>query len=156
MEERMNRFLPVSEEEVALSVTGQLLGVFRTMYPTAVEEALTLFRKGQSLQEVGEVILTTIQTAQDKLQRDADKKIGALQETISGLQKTIGGLKEQLAESEQNLKQMESEDKKLQHLCDLQTKEIIDMKNTIEIQNRLLARQQQKLQNLLGNSLDDE
>ena len=152
----MNRFLPISEEEVALNVTGQLLEVFRIMYPTAVEEALTLFRKGQSPQQVGEVLLTAIQTTQDKLQQDAAEKIGTLKETISGLQKTISGLKEQLADSEQNLKQMESEDKKLQHLCDLQTKEIIDMKNTIEIQNRLLARQQQKLQNLLGNSLDDE
>ena len=152
----MNRFLPVSEEAVALSVTRQLLEVFRTMYPTAVEEALTLFRKGQSLQEVGEVLLTTIQTTQDKLQKDTSEKIGTLKETISGLQKTISGLKEQLADSEQNLKQMESEDKKLQHLCGLQAKEILDMKNTIEIQNRLLARQQQKLQNLLGNSVDDE
>jgi len=152
----MNRFLPVSEEEVALSVTGQLLGVFRTMYPTAVEEALTLFRKGQSPQQVGEVVLTDIQTTQDKLQQDASEKIGTLQATISGLQKTISGLKEQFAASEQNLKEVESQNKKLQYENELQADELIDLKDTIEIQNRLLARQQQKLQNLLGNSVDDE
>jgi len=152
----MNRFLPASEEEVALSVTGQLLGVFRTMYPTAVEEALTLFRKGQSPQQVGEVVLTDIQTTQDKLQQDASEKIGTLQATISGLQKTISGLKEQFAASEQNLKEVESQNKKLQYENELQADELIDLKDTIEIQNRLLARQQQKLQNLLGNSVDDE
>jgi len=152
----MNRFLPVSEGEVALSVTRQLLEVFRTMYPTAVEEALTLFRKGQSLQEVGRVLLTTIQTTQDKLQKDASEKIGTLKETISGLQKTISGLKEQLADSEQNLKEVESQNNKLQYENGLQADELIDLKDTIEIQNRLLARQQQKLQNLLGNSVDDE
>jgi len=145
----MNRFLPVSEGEVALSVTGQLLGVFRTMCPTAVEEALTAFRKGQSPQQVGEVLLTDIQTTQDKLQQDASEKIGTLQATISGL-------KEQFAASEQNLKEVESQNKKLQYENELQADELIDLKDTIEIQNRLLARQQQKLQNLLGNSVDDE
>ena len=145
----MNRFLPISEEEVALNVTGQLLEVFRIMYPTAVEEALTLFRKGQSPQQVGEVLLKDIQITQDKLQKDAAEKRGTLQATISGL-------KEQLAESEQNLKGVESQNKKLQYENELQEDELIDLKNTIEIQNRLLARQQQKLQNLLGNSLDDE
>ena len=152
----MNHFLPASEEEFALSVTRQLLEVFRTMYPTAVEEALTLFRKGQSLQQVGEVLLTDIQTTQDKLQQDASEKIGTLKETISGLQKTISGLKEQFAASEQNLKEVESQNKKLQYENELQADELIDLKDTIEIQNRLLARQQQKLQNLLGNSVDDE
>ena len=145
----MNHFLPASEEEFALSVTRQLLEVFRTMYPTAVEEALTLFRKGQSLQQVGEVLLTDIQTTQDKLQQDASEKIGTLKETISGL-------KEQFAASEQNLKEVESQNKKLQYENELQADELIDLKDTIEIQNRLLARQQQKLQNLLGNSVDDE
>ena len=145
----MNRFLPVSEEEVALSVTGQLLGVFRTMYPTSVEEALTLFRKGQSLQEVGEVILTTIQTTQDKLQQDAAEKIGILQETISGLKK-------QLLESEKNLTQIESQNKKVQYENEIQADELIDLKDTVMLQNKILARQQQKLQNLLGNSVDDE
>lgn len=144
----MNRFLPVSEEEVALSVTGQLLGVFRTMYPTSVEEALTLFRKGQSLQEVGEVILTTIQTTQDKL-LDAAEKIGILQETISGLKK-------QLLESEKNLTQIESQNKKVQYENEIQADELIDLKDTVMLQNKILARQQQKLQNLLGNSVDDE
>ena len=65
-------------------------------------------------------------------------------------------MKEQLRESEQNLKQIESQNKELQYENELQADELIDLKDTIEIQNRLLARQQQKLQNLLGNSVDDE
>jgi uncharacterized coiled-coil protein SlyX len=39
---------------------------------------------------------------------------------------------------------------------DLQLDELKDLRETVTIQNRILARQQQKLHNLLGNSIDDE
>jgi len=72
------------------------------------------------------------------------------------LRENISGLKDQLSEQERNLKQAQSINKSLQDKCDLQTTELEDMRETITIQNRILARQQHKLQSLLGNTIEDE
>lgn len=145
----MNRFFPASEEEIVLSATNQLLVGFKSMYPGVVTETVEAVKKGQYLEQAGRILAAAVQSTQDKLQQDASEKIGTLQETI-------GGLKKQLAETEHELDQISSQNQKFQRICDAQTNELEELRETVTIQNRILARQQQKLQNLLGNSLDDE
>ena len=145
----MNRFFPASEEEIVLSAASQLLVGFKSMYPSVVTETVEAVKKGQYLEQAGRILAAAVQSTQDKLQQDASEKIGTLQETV-------GGLKKQLAETEHKIAQISSQNQQFQRICDAQTDELEELRETITIQNRILARQQQKLQNLLGNSLDDE
>ncbi len=145
----MNRFFSSPDDELILNTVSRLLEGFRKMYPDAVDEAVAALRNGGSAEQAGRIIATAVQTAQDQLLQDTSGKQKTLRENISGL-------KDQLAEQERNLTQVQATNKSLQDKCDLQATELEDMREAITIQNRILARQQHKLQSLLGNTIEDE
>lgn len=145
----MNIFFPSPDNEVILVTADRLLEAFKQMYPGVVEDAMAAIRSGQSVEEAGRILVTAVQTTQDQVRQAESNKQKTLQESIDRL-------KDQLAESQHNLTQIQSDNKTLQMTSDLQLEELKDLLDTVTIQNRILARQQQKLQNLLGNSIDDE
>ena len=145
----MNLFFSPSDSEIILNTVSRLLEGFQKMYPDAVDEAVAVLRNGRSAEQAGRIIATAVQTAQDQLLQDASGKQKTLRENISGL-------RDQLAEQERNLTQVQSTNKSLQDKCDLQATELEEMRETITIQNRILAHQQHKLQSLLGNTIEDE
>ena len=145
----MNRFFSSPDDELVLNTISRLLEGFRKIYPSAVDEAVAALRNGQTVEETGRMIAAATQTAQDQLRQDASEKQKTLRENISGL-------RDQLAEQERNLTQVQTNNKSLRDTCDLQATELEDMRETITIQNRILARQQHKLQSLLGNTIEDE
>jgi len=149
MERRVNLFFSPSDSEIILNTVSRLLEGFQKMYPDAVDEAVAVLRNGRSVEQAGRIIATAVQTAQDQLLQDASGKQKTLRENIFGL-------RDQLAEQERNLTQVQSTNKSLQDKCNLQATELEDMRETITIQNRILARQQHKLQSLLGNTIEDE
>ena len=145
----MNIFFPSPDNEVVLVTADRLLEAFKQMYPAVVEDAMAAIRSGQSVEQAGRILVTAVQTTQDQVRQAVSDKQKTLQESIDRL-------KDQLAESQHNLTQIQSHNKTLQMTSDLQLDELKDLRETVTIQNRILARQQQKLHNLLGNSIDDE
>jgi septal ring factor EnvC (AmiA/AmiB activator) len=145
----MNRFFSSPDNDVILVIADRLLEAFKQMYPGVVEDAMAAIRNGQSVEQAGRIMMAGVQTTQDQIrQAESDKQ--------KKLQESIDRLKDQLAKSQHDRTQIQSHNKTLQMTSDLQLEELKDLRETVTIQNRILARQQQKLQNLLGNSIDDE
>jgi peptidoglycan hydrolase CwlO-like protein len=145
----MSLFFAQTDPEIILNTASQLLEVFRKMCPYAVEDALASLRNGQPAEHAGRIIMAAIQMGQAQFQQEASEKQQALQNSINDL---TG----QLRDYELHVTQTQSENEVLQSTCEILEIEITSLRETITLQNRILARQQRQLQSLLGNTSDDE
>jgi hypothetical protein len=138
-----------TDNDLILNTVSQLLEPFRQGYPQAIEEALTVIHSGQPVEGAGRVMLETMQTLLAQSKQVEDEKQADLQKTIDKLTDSNQGQAVEIVELRSDLEVIQKE---LKFIVD----ETEGYKQTIATQNKILARQQKKLQKLLGNTQEDE
>jgi hypothetical protein len=117
--------------------------------PEVVEDILTAVRNGQSLEQAGKILVEAVRVILAQFKQEGDEKQAALQKTIDELTDSNHDQALEIVELRSDLEVIQKE-----------LKFIVDgtqgYKQTIATQNKLLARQQKKLQKLLGNTQEDE
>lgn len=138
-----------TDTEQILSTISQLLEPFRVTRPEVVEDILTAVRNGQSLEQAGKILVEAVRVILAQFKQEGDEKQAALQKTIDELTDSNHDQALEIVELRSDLEVIQKE-----------LKFIVDgtqgYKQTIATQNKLLARQQKKLQKLLGNTQEDE
>lgn len=138
-----------TDTEQILSTISQLLEPFRVTRPEVVEDILTAVRNGQSLEQAGKIMVEAVRVILAQFKQEGDEKQAALQKTIDELTDSNHDQALEIVELRSDLEVIQKE---LKFIVD----ETQGYKQTIATQNKLLARQQKKLQKLLGNTQEDE
>jgi hypothetical protein len=138
-----------TDTEQILSTISQLLEPFRVTRPEVVEDILTAVRNGQSLEQAGKIMVEAVRVILAQFKQEGDEKQAALQKTIDELTDSNQDQALEIVELRSDLEVIQKE---LKFIVD----ETQGYKQTIATQNKLLARQQKKLQKLLGNTQEDE
>ena len=135
--------------EPILSTISQLLEPFRVTQPEIVEDIMTAVRNGQSLEQAGKIMVEAVRVTLAQFKQEGDEKQATLQKTIDEL---TDSNQDQALEIMELRSDLEVIQKELKFIVD----ETEGYKQTIATQNKLLARQQKKLQKLLGNTQEEE
>jgi len=140
---------PAADSNLILNTAVQMLEAFRQVDAKAVDEALVSIRDGLPVEQAGRIMLNAIQSSINQPLQETQEKLKTVQDTADDLRSLRDEQEKQLSKLEKDLERLQRE---YEYVSD----QANEFEETISIQNRLLARQHRKLQDLLGNMQEED